>query len=142
MLPTTANSALDGFALAIPYLGVARAGFPSPATDYVEQAVSLDKLIKRHPASTYICRVSGDRLKEAGIGDGDWAVVDRSLSFELGRVAVISYRGELVLSKVVEHGHKLYYQSANPLHPPLDVWCEEQVRLWGIVTHVVKRCLR
>lgn len=133
---------LDGVVLAIPFLGIAQAGFPSPATDYIEQTVSLDKLIIKHPSSTYLCRVSGNRLLEIGIGDGDWAVVDRSLSVSVGRVAAISYRGDLVLARIIEYGHKMHYQSANPLHPMLDIWDEERVQLWGIVTYIVKKFLK
>lgn len=139
MQPLTQASA-DGYVIAIPFLGIAQAGFPSPATDYLRERVSLDKMLIKHPSSTFLCRVDGDRLKDHGITDGDLAIVDRSLPVALGRVVVISFRGELVLAKVVEGKHSTWmFESANPLHPLLDVFDAEDMTYWGTITYAVKK---
>ena len=136
------HDAASSFVNAIPFVGVAHAGFPSPATDYLRERVSLDKMFIKHPSSTFLCRVSGDRLKDFGVAEGDLAIVDRSLNIELGRIVVIGFRGELVLARAVEGKHgALLLQSANPLHPFFDAWEEEAVQLWGVITHVVKKLL-
>ena len=102
----------------------------------------MDKLFIKHPSSTFLCRVSGNGLKDFGVTEGDLAIVDRSLEIALGRIVVIGFRGELVLARVVEGKHgALLLQSANPLHPYFDAWEEEGVQHWGVITHVVKKLL-
>ena len=56
-----------------------RAGFPSPAQDYLEQAIDLNKELIKHPASTFYGRVIGDSMRDEGIEEGDILVIDKSL---------------------------------------------------------------
>jgi DNA polymerase V len=139
MLPSKAT--LAGFSTAIPFIGVARAGFPSPATDYLEQSVDLNRLLIRNPASTFICRINGDRMKNDGIHDGSLVLVDKSVDPANGRIAVVTFVGELVLARIRQHNFRWLLESANPLHPVIELHEDDDVRLWGIVTTVIRRML-
>ncbi len=72
-------------------------GFPSPAQDYVEESLDLNRLVVKHPSATYFVRVSGDSMIGAGIGDGDLLVVDRSLKADHGDIVVAAVAGSLRL---------------------------------------------
>lgn len=70
------------------------AGFPSPAEDHIEAALSLDELCIRPPAATYLLRAAGDRMLGAGICDGYVLVVDRSIEPRADMIVVASVRGD------------------------------------------------
>lgn len=67
------------------------AGFPSPATDYMTQAIDLNKELVKHPAATFYGRVAGDSMVDAGVEEGDILVIDRALNAQDGDMAVCSY---------------------------------------------------
>lgn len=75
-----------------------RAGFPSPAQDYMEQAIDLNKEIVKHPASTFYGRVVGDSMSGEGIDDGDILVIDKSLELIDGDLAVCFINGEFTVT--------------------------------------------
>lgn len=75
-----------------------RAGFPSPAQDYMEQAIDLNKELIRHPASTFYGRVVGNSMSGEGIDDGDILVIDKSLELIDGDLAVCFINGEFTVS--------------------------------------------
>ncbi len=75
-------------------------GFPSPAQDYVEDRIDLNKLAVKHPSATYFVKVSGDSMIGAGIGDGDLLVVDRSLTAEHGDIVVAAVDGEFTVKEL------------------------------------------
>src|SRR5690606_22581593 len=72
-------------------------GFPSPAQDYIEDRLDLNRLAVRHPSATYFVKVSGDSMIGAGIGDGDLLVVDRSLDAGHGDIVVAAVAGEFTV---------------------------------------------
>ena len=75
-------------------------GFPSPAQDYVEERIDLNKLAIRHPSATYFVRVSGDSMRGAGISDGDLLVVDRALTAVHGDIVVAAVDGEFTVKEL------------------------------------------
>ena len=87
--------------LPLPYAdeGV-RAGFPSPAQDYLKEAIDLNKEIVNHPATTFYARVAGDSMRDEGIEDGDILVVDRSLELLDDDLAICYVDGEYTLKRV------------------------------------------
>ena len=71
--------------LELPYAdGGIKAGFPSPAQDYLTESIDLNKILIRHTETTFYAKVSGDSLSDIGISDGDLAVIDRSLEAQNG----------------------------------------------------------
>lgn len=114
-----------------------RAGFPSPAEDYVDRVLDLNDLVVRHPAATFFVRVAGESMVEAGIRSGDVLVVDRALEAGEGKVVVAILDGELTVKRVGRRGGRLVLLPANDAFPPIEVGEEQELLVWGVVTHVI-----
>ena len=120
-------------------LGAGRvaAGFPSPATDHVEQRLDLSEYLVLHPEATFFLRVKGDSMTGAGIHHGDLLIVDRSLSPASGRVVVATLNGELTVKRLHRSRGKLTLKAENPGYPDIAVNDEHEFQIWGVVAHVV-----
>lgn len=112
-------------------------GFPSPAQDYVEESLDLNKLVVKHPSATYFVRVSGDSMVGAGIGDGDLLVVDRSLSAEHGDIVVAAVAGEFTV-KELQTRPLLRLVPHNADYTPIEFLAEEELQIFGVVTFTLK----
>ena len=114
------------------------AGFPSPADDFKEIRISLDKeLVKNHEA-TFYARVSGNSMVDAGLSDGDLIVIDRSLRYENNKIAVCILEGEFTVKRILKKGEKLYLKPENKEYKEIEIDKESNLRVWGIVTYVIK----
>lgn len=115
------------------YADAVPAGFPSPGEDAVEARVDLNALLCPHPESTFVVKVSGWSMKGAGIFDGDYLLVDRSLEAKSGRIVVayIEGRGMLVKRLLMENG-RCFLTSENPDFAPIEVSEEAGVTIWGV----------
>src|SRR5207245_2179055 len=80
------------------------AGFPSPADDHLEKTLSLNELLVRHPAATFMMRVEGDSMINAGIQDGDILIVDRALTAEHNSIVVALLNGEFMVKRLKMRG--------------------------------------
>lgn len=110
------------------------AGFPSPAGDYQEQCLSLDDLVGLRAPHTYLVRVRGDSMIEAGIHDGDVLVVDRSLEARPGSIVIAHVHGELTVKTLRrDAAGGLWLVPANPDYAPLAVE-PDSLEVWGVVT--------
>lgn len=124
----------------IPLMGVAVcAGFPSPADDYVEEALDPARLIVTNPASTFMWRVSGSSMTGAGIHDGDFVVVDRSLKAKPGDVVVAMIDGLFSVKRLRRHGARLALDFDSPAMPPLVLDEAAEAAIWGVVTWSLTR---
>lgn len=120
--------------LALPlFLEGAHCGFPSPAQDYVEQQLDLNRLCVLHPAATYFVRALGDSMREAGILDGDILVVDRSLTPRHGDIIVASLDGEFTV-KTLQLRPSLRLLPANSAYSPIEPGSEQLLEVFGVVT--------
>ena len=125
--------------LTIPYyLHKAGAGFPSPATDYIEEDIDLNvHLIKNVPA-TFIIRVQGKSMVNAGIYDGDLLVVDKSLKPKNFSTVIASVHDELVVKSFVKESDKQFLTSGSKKFEDRILINEEaDVFVWGVVTYVI-----
>lgn len=95
-----------------------RAGFPSPAQDYVEKTLDLNEYCIRHPSATYFVRASGDSMTDAGIGDGDLLVVDRAEKAGHGDIVIAAVDGEFTVKRLCLRP-RLSLQPMNPAFPEL-----------------------
>lgn len=126
-------------ALEIPlFLEKIRAGFPSPAQDYVEGAIDLNRELIRHPSSTFYGRVSGDSMKDAGLFDGDIVVVDKSINPRDGDMAVCCIDGEFTIKFIKIEKGDIWLIPANEAFQPIRVTSENDFIVWGIVTYSIK----
>lgn len=114
------------------------AGFPSPASDFLDASIDLNKELIRHPAATFFGRVSGDSMKDAGIDDGDLLVIDRSIAAGEGMIAVCFLDGEFVMKRLHFTSDACWLMPANEQYRPLKVNDDNEFVIWGIVKHVIK----
>lgn len=121
-----------------------RAGFPSPAQDYMTDSIDLNRVLIRHPATTFYARASGDSMKGCGIDDGDLLVIDKSLDPQDGDIVVAFIDGEFTL-KIVRFDDKencIWLVSANEEYSPIKITEENNFLIWGVLTYNIKRQLK
>ena len=120
------------------YLHKAGAGFPSPATDYIEEDVDLNvHLIKNVPA-TFIIRVQGKSMMDVGIYDGDLLVVDKSLKPKNFSTVIANVHDELVVKSFVKERDEQFLTSGSKkTEDKIIINSESDVFVWGVVTYVI-----
>lgn len=116
-----------------------KAGFPSPAQDYMEQAIDLNKELIRHPASTFYGRVVGNSMSGEGIEEGDILIIDKSLELMDGDLAVCFINGEFTVKRVKLEKEFAWLIPSNPDYQPIKVTKDDEFTIWGIVTYTVKK---
>ena len=125
--------------LTVPYyLHKAGAGFPSPATDYIEEDIDLNvHLIKNVPA-TFIIRVQGKSMIDVGINDGDILVVDKSLKPKNFSTVIANVHDELVVKNFVKENSKQFLTSGSKkIEDKIIINEDSSVFIWGVVTYVI-----
>ena len=114
------------------------AGFPSPADDFKEVRISLDKVVVKNKAATFYARVAGQSMVGAGLDDGDLLVIDRSLEPTDGKIAVCFIDGEFTVKRLNVDKDCVWLMPENEQYKPLQVTEDNDLIIWGIVTHVLK----
>ncbi len=115
------------------------AGFPSPADDYIEKTLDLNEYLISNPAATFMVRVSGDSMIDAGILDGDILVVDRSRDPVPGRIVVAVLDGELTVKRLQQWGNTFALAPENPEYSIIEIGEEQELTIWGVVIGVMRR---
>lgn len=118
--------------------GGIRAGFPSPAQDYLESGIDLNKELVKNPSSTFFGRVSGDSMAGAGIEDGDLIVIDKSISASEGDIAVCFVDGEFTLKRIHIENDFVWLVPENPKYRRIKVTPDQNFMVWGVVTYSIK----
>ncbi len=115
------------------------AGFPSPADDFKEYKISLDKTLVRNKEATFYAKVSGQSMVGAGLDDGDLLVVDKSLEPQHNNIAVCFIDGEFTVKRLHVNKSEVYLLPSNPAYKPIKITNDNDFQIWGIVTHVIKK---
>ena len=115
------------------------AGFPSPADDFKEIRISLDKELVKNKDATFYARVDGDSMIGAGLEDGDLLVIDRSLNPENGKIAICLVDGDFTVKRIKKEKNKLYLMPENKKYKPIELKEENELIIWGIVEYVIKK---
>jgi DNA polymerase V len=121
------------------FLSGVKAGFPSPADDYVEKLLDLNELMVKHPVSTFFVKVEGDSMEGAKIFSGDILVVDRSLEPVPGKIVVAVVNGEFTVKKIMKRGENIFLVAENKNYPPLKITQDTDFLVWGVVTWVIHK---
>lgn len=119
------------------FLGRLPAGFPSPADDYLEGKLDLNRHLIKHPAATFFVRVTGDSMIGAGIHSGDLLVVDRSLEPTDKNVVVAVLDGELTVKRLSKQNEILRLLPENANYRPIEITANQSLEIWGVVTSVI-----
>jgi DNA polymerase V len=112
-----------------------RAGFPSPADDYMDQPLDLNAHLIQHRAASFIVTARGDSMERAGIRDGALLIVDRSLEPRDGSIVVAIVAAELTVKKLRKKGGKCWLEAANEKYPVIAITDDDQI--WGVVAHAI-----
>ncbi len=114
------------------------AGFPSPAEDFMDLSIDLNKELIKNPSTTFYGRVSGDSMQDLGINDGDLVVIDKSLPPSDGKIAVCFIDGEFTMKTIKTGKNCCWLIPANKHYNPIKVTNDNDFLIWGIVIHVIK----
>ena len=120
------------------YLHKAGAGFPSPATDYIEEDIDLNiHLIKNTPA-TFIIRVQGRSMSNVGIYDGDLLIVDKSIKPKNFSTVIANVHDELVVNSFIKEKSLQFLSSESQSFEDRIIINEDSnIFIWGVVTYVI-----
>ncbi|MCG8532662.1 MAG: S24 family peptidase [Desulfovibrionales bacterium] len=113
------------------------AGFPSPADDYLEGALDLNRLLVKNAPATFFLRVKGDSMTGAGIHMDDILVVDRSVAPAHNSIVVAVFNGALTVKRLWKKNGQLFLMPDNPTYRPIDVTYMEDFQVWGVATSVI-----
>tara|TARA_B100001964_G_scaffold190548_1_gene212640 strand:+ start:30 stop:473 length:444 start_codon:yes stop_codon:yes gene_type:complete len=119
------------------FLDKISAGFPSPATDYMENKLDLNEHLIKHPAATFIVKASGFSMIDAGIHSDDLLIIDRSITPQNNNIVVASIFGDLTVKKLKKNKNILFLVSANNNYPSIEVKEEMECFIWGVVTFII-----
>lgn len=120
-------------------LGSTCAGFPSPAEDLQERRINLNDHLVTHPQATFIIKVRGLSMVDAGIFDGDLIVVNRALKPKHGCIVVAVVEGEYTVKHLYQRPGKVRLKAANPTFPDIEPKDGQTLEIWGVVTSAIKQ---
>lgn len=113
-------------------------GFGSPSQDTGVTRLDLNDLLVRHPQATYLMRVAGEAMREAGIDSGDIVLVDRAIAPAHGHIVIAVIDDEFVCRRFVRRGQGVTLQAASPGHPDIIAREGQELQVWGVVVHAIK----
>ncbi len=116
-----------------------RAGFPSPAGDYVERRIDLNRELIQHPEATFFLRAQGHSMVDAGIHDGDTLIVDRAILPRHNHIVIATVDGEFTVKRLYQRGEQVMLIAENPAFLPIDLHEGQEMAIWGVVTHIIKK---
>ena len=132
-------SALTEVSIELPLIdGGISAGFPSPAQDFIDLAIDLNRELIKNPSATFYGRVKGNSMQDAGISDGDLLVIDKSLEPKDGKIAICFIDGEFTVKRIKIEDNICWLMPANNAYKPIKISEENHFLVWGIVIHVIK----
>jgi len=125
--------------LELPYVDVGiSAGFPSPADDFIELTIDLNRELIKHKDSTFFAKVKGNSMKNAGIFDGDLLIIDKSLEPQDGKIAICQIDGDFTVKRIKKENDVVWLIAENEDYKPIKVTEENELMIWGIVIHSIK----
>jgi DNA polymerase V len=123
--------------LTIPFLGEVSAGFPSPASDFMEINIDLNRELIKRPSSTFFVRVNGHSMQNIGIFDRSLLVVDKSVAIRNNQIVVCCIDSEFTVKRISTGKEGCFLLPENNAFPPIKVTEENELIIWGIVTYVI-----
>lgn len=118
-----------------------KAGFPSPADDYTHDTIDFNRDLIRNPEATFYGKVEGDSMIEAGINNGDIAVIDRSVEAQDGDI-IVAYINEEFTIKYLDLSHRndgyIQLRPANKDFKPIRINADDDFEVWGVVVWTIK----
>lgn len=114
-------------------------GFPSPADDYIEECLDLNKLVIRDKAATFYGRVKGDSMRDADIQDGDILVIDRGMDAKTDDIVLGLIDGEFTVKRIEFDRDAIRLHPENPSFKSILVTPEQDFQVWGVMTYSLRK---
>ncbi|MDD5074303.1 MAG: transcriptional repressor LexA [Candidatus Peribacteraceae bacterium] len=121
----------------LPLFGPIAAGFATAAEEQAEELVDLENFLVKDRANTFLLRVKGDSMIDAGIQEGDIVIVERGKEPKTGGIVVGILDGEFTLKRLKKDKGKFYLQAENPAYP--DMYALEELQVAGTVRGVMRK---
>ena len=122
------------------YLNKVGAGFPSPATDYIEDDIDLNTHLITNAPATFIIRVQGKSMTNVGIYDGDLLIVDKSLNPKNFSTVIANVNEELVVKTLIKSKETNYLTSGSKNKSDrINLTDNPEIIIWGVVTYVIHK---
>ena len=115
------------------------AGFPSPAEDFTELSISLDKHLIQNPAATFMAYANGNSMVQAGIHHGDILIIDRSLNARDGDIIIAVLHGEFTVKQLSIVKGIFFLISKNPRYSPVEISDDMDFEVWGVVIYSIHK---
>ncbi len=115
------------------------AGFPSPAEDFLEKRLDLNDYLIKNQTATFLVKVTGNSMINAGISDGDILVIDRSMEPADGKIILGILNGEFTVKRIKKKDRKLFLIPENEKFKPIEVTEEMDFQVWGVVTYSIHK---
>ncbi|WP_061248624.1 LexA family protein [Leptospira noguchii] len=121
------------------YISPIKAGFPSPAEEYLETVLDITSLVIQNPNSTFFGRVKGNSMEKEGIKDQDIIVIDKSIKPQSGNIVVCTIDGVFVIKTLKIKGKKIVLESSNAKYKAIEIKKENEFEIWGTVTWTIHK---
>lgn len=122
----------------IDFVGSIKAGFPSPANDFLNDKIDLNQYVSLHPDATYFAKVNGLSM-EGEFSDGDLLVIDKSIEPSDGRIAVCYIDGDFTVKRIKIEESRCLLIPTNSDYPIIEVGEFKELQIWGVVSYVIKK---
>ncbi len=122
---------------ALRVLGLIEAGFPSVAEEDATETMSLDEFLIDNKEATYMLKVKGDSMIDAGICEGDLVLVERTKSPKVGDIVIAEIDGGWTMKYLRKKGNALYLEAANKNYAPM--YPEEELKISAVVKAVIRK---
>jgi DNA polymerase V len=115
------------------------AGFPSPASDYIEDGLDLNQYLVHNKAASFLFTVAGDSMRDAGILDGDKVIVDRSITPTHGKIVVAVINAEYTIKRLHNQDGTIELRPENDAYAPIRLQGNDELEIWGVVVGSIRR---
>jgi DNA polymerase V len=116
-----------------------KAGFLSPADDFIDKQLDLNEYLVKNPAATFFVKVSGDSMIDAGIFTDDILIIDRSIEPDDKKIIIAIVDGEFTVKRFCKKGSQIYLIPENKNYKPIKITQDMDFQVWGVVTNVIHK---
>lgn len=121
------------------FLSNVNAGFPSPADDFIDQEIDLNKYLIRNPPATFMVKVKGDSMIDCNIFEGDLLIVDRSLDAKDNCIVLATLDGEFTVKRLRINNGQYTLIAENKSFKPILISPESSFEIWGVVINTIHK---
>lgn len=119
------------------FLSPVSAGFPSPASDYIDKSIDLNEILIKNKPATFLVRALGDSMVNCGIFPGDILIVDKSITPAHKNIVIAILNGEFTVKKLIKEKEKIILRPENPKYKDFEIKEDDDFKIWGVVTFVI-----